>query len=184
MHECGWTERRLAWVTEINVATEIVIKFLRQAQRQFVEEIVRMLSIMQRLIVPRFAALKEKRITATALGKRIKTHHQTRADLRGLAKRMRIHCHNPVRRIDPIIATSRADVCVTREDCAVQHQHVVAEHEHAAVHRRRIGEPRCAGAFSTHWIREVDGRVHFHVHLMAGVGGPVLVHLMRLMIGR
>ena len=79
------------------------------------------------------------------------------------------HRHEPVRRIDPIVAASRAHVGVARENRAVQHQHVLAEHEHAAVHRRRIRDPACAGAFAAHRISEIDGGVHrhFHLHLMA-----------------
>ncbi len=49
----------------------------------------------------------------------------------------------------------------------MQHEHVLAEHEHAAIHRRRIRDPACAGAFAAHRIREIDGGVHrrFHLHL-------------------
>ena len=72
------------------------------------------------------------------------------------------HRHEPVRRIDPIVAASRAHVCVTRKNRAVQHEHVLAEHEHAAVHRRRIRDPACARAFAAHGISEIDGGVHFH----------------------
>ena len=53
------------------------------------------------------------------------------ADLCAFAERMRIHSHDPVRRIDSIVAASSADVCVTRKNRAMQHQHVLAEHEHA-----------------------------------------------------
>ena len=76
------------------------------------------------------------------------------------------HRHEPVRRIDPIVAASRAHVRVARENRAVQHQHVLAEHEHAAVHRRRIRDPACAGAFAAHRISEIDGGVHFHLHFI------------------
>ena len=74
------------------------------------------------------------------------------------------HRHEPVRRIDPIIAAPGAHVGVARENRAVQHQHALAEHEHAAVHRRRIRDPACARAFAAHRIREIDGGVHFHLH--------------------
>src|SRR5882724_11587867 len=67
MHECRRTERRFTRITEIDVGAEIVLELLRETHRQFVEEIVRMLSIMQWLAVPRFAALKEKRIAAALL---------------------------------------------------------------------------------------------------------------------
>ena len=75
---------------------------------------------------------------------------------------MRIHRHDPVRRIDPIVAAIAADVGVARKDRAVQHQHVVAEHLHASVHRRRIGNPARARTFATHRIGKVDRRMHFH----------------------
>jgi hypothetical protein len=47
---------------------------LRKAYRQLVEQIVRMLPIMERLVVPRFASLKQKRVSAPAFSQRIKTH--------------------------------------------------------------------------------------------------------------
>src|SRR5207249_9968397 len=68
MHECGRPKRWFAGITEIQIRAQIVIEFLRQAQRQFVEEIVRVLSIVQRLVMPRFASLKQKRIAAALLG--------------------------------------------------------------------------------------------------------------------
>ena len=74
------------------------------------------------------------------------------------------HRHEPIRRIDPIIAASRTHIRVTWKNRAVQHQHVLAEHEHAAVHRRGIRDPACAGAFAAHRISEIDGGVHFHLH--------------------
>src|SRR5262249_40384718 len=33
MHECGWAERRFTWITEIDVRAEIVLEFLREAER-------------------------------------------------------------------------------------------------------------------------------------------------------
>ena len=75
MHECWWTERRLTRITEIDVRAEIVLEFLREAERKFVEEIVRMLAVVQWLSVPYFASLKQKRITASLFGERIEAHH-------------------------------------------------------------------------------------------------------------
>ena len=71
----GRTERRLTRITEIDVGAEIVLELLREAEREFVEEIVRMLAVVQCLSVPRFAGLKQKRITASAFGERIEAHH-------------------------------------------------------------------------------------------------------------
>src|SRR5215510_10272924 len=105
--------------TEIDVGAEIVIEFLREAERKFVEEIMRMLPVMQWLSVPRFTGLKQERITASTFGERIEAHHQARTELRVIPKRMGIHPHEPVWRIDPIIAAPRADVCVARENRAV-----------------------------------------------------------------
>ena len=51
MHECWRTERRLTRITEIDVRAEIVLEFLRKAERKFVEEIVRMLAVVQCLAV-------------------------------------------------------------------------------------------------------------------------------------
>ena len=53
MHECWRTERRLTRITEIDVRAEIVLEFLREAERKFVEKIVRMLAVVQCLSVPR-----------------------------------------------------------------------------------------------------------------------------------
>src|SRR4029077_13971096 len=83
MHECWRTERRLTRITEIDVRAEIVFEFLREAERKFVEEIVRMLPVVQCLSVPHFAGLKQKRITASAFGERIETHHQARPEPSG-----------------------------------------------------------------------------------------------------
>ena len=91
MHKCRRAERRFARIAEIDIRAKIVIEFLREAKRKFVEEIVRMLAVMQWLAVPRFAGLKQKRITASAFGERIEAHHQARAELRAVAERMRIH---------------------------------------------------------------------------------------------
>ena len=51
MHECWRTERRLARITEIDVCAEIVLELLREAEREFVEKIVRMLAVVQCLAV-------------------------------------------------------------------------------------------------------------------------------------
>src|SRR4030095_437800 len=82
MHECGWTERGLTRITKINVRAEIMLEFLRETERKFVEEIVRMLAVLQRLAVPRFTGLKQKRITTPLFGERIEAHHQARTELR------------------------------------------------------------------------------------------------------
>src|SRR6266536_4857224 len=73
MHECGRPEGGLAGITEIDVARKGGRKFLRIGQREFAEQIVRMLPVVQWLIVPRFARLKKQRITAAAFGQRIET---------------------------------------------------------------------------------------------------------------
>src|SRR5258708_12614723 len=75
MHECWRTECRLTWITEIDVRAEIVLEFLRKAERKFVEEIVRMLAVVQCLSVPHFAGLKQKRITTSTFSERIEAHH-------------------------------------------------------------------------------------------------------------
>src|SRR4029077_2503986 len=75
MHECWRTERRLTRITEIDVRAQIMLEFLREAERKFVEEIVRMLPVMQCLSVPNFAGLKQKRITTSAFSERIEAHH-------------------------------------------------------------------------------------------------------------
>ena len=64
MHECGWPKGGFSGITEIDVARKIGRKSLRIGQRQFVEQIVRMLPIVQWLIVPGFARLKKQWITA------------------------------------------------------------------------------------------------------------------------
>src|SRR5205809_4020924 len=87
VHECGRSERRFDRVTKIQVRTQTDIEFLRITDRQFVEQIMRMLPIVERLIVPRFSGLKKKRITAAAFRKWIQTHHQARTELRVVPKR-------------------------------------------------------------------------------------------------
>ena len=97
------------------------------------------------------------------------------------------HSHDPVRRVDPVVATARAHIGVTRKNSAVYHEHVVSEHPHASVHRRGIWNPGGAGTFPAHWIGHVDGRLHFHFmfgmlrhgHAVRVVRRVVAVHLMR-----
>ena len=93
-----------------------------------------MLAIVQRLIVPGFAGLKEQGIAAAAFGERIETHHQSHAQLRSFTEGMREHAHDPVRRVDSIVATAGADIGVTWKDRTMEHEHVVSEHEHASIH--------------------------------------------------
>src|SRR5437667_12043604 len=58
MHESGRSERRFAWITKIQIRAQTVFELLRITNRQFIEQIVRMLPVVQWLVVPRFAALK------------------------------------------------------------------------------------------------------------------------------
>ena len=67
------------------IAAKIVGELLRKRERKFVEQIVRMLPIVQRLIVPGFAALEQQRITASAFGERIEAHHRAQTELRVVA---------------------------------------------------------------------------------------------------
>src|SRR5205814_9463783 len=101
MHESRRTEREFARVTEIEIAAQVVGELLGKRKRKFVEQIVRMLSIAERLVVPRFAALKQKRITGAAFSERIETHNRAETDLGSFAYRMGIHRHDPVGRVDP-----------------------------------------------------------------------------------
>ena len=75
---------------------------------------------------------------------------------------MGIHRHDPIRRIDPIVAPPRAYVRVARKNCAMQHQHVGSEHEHFAIHRCGIREPACARALAAHRIGNVHRGLHRH----------------------
>src|SRR6266566_2441905 len=58
MHKRRWTECRFTRIAEVYISAKIVIELLRQAQRKFVEQIVRMLAIVQGLVVPGFTGLK------------------------------------------------------------------------------------------------------------------------------
>src|SRR5207244_10602022 len=112
MHKSRRTNRRFARVTEIQVTAQVVAELLRKRKGQFVEQIMRMLSIVQWPVVPRFAALQQKRITAAAFGQLIQTRHESPANLRCVAKRMRIYRHDAIRRIDTIVASARSQVGV------------------------------------------------------------------------
>src|SRR5436309_1496649 len=79
-----------------------------------------MLSIVPWLLVPRFAALTWKRLSATGFGEGIEAHHQTRGEVGGIPQATRIRRHDPVRRIDPVVAASHAGVRVAWKDCAVK----------------------------------------------------------------
>src|SRR5207237_10139778 len=109
-----------------------------------------MLTIVKRLAVPRLAGLKEKWITATAFREKIDTHHRAQTELRVFVKGMRIHAHDPVGRINPIVAAIAAHVGVARKNSAMQHEHVISKHPHVSVHVRGLEYPVCAGAYTTH----------------------------------
>src|SRR5205085_10524769 len=81
MHEHRWADRRFDRITEINVAAEIVIELLRKRKGKFIEQIVRVLSIVERLIVPRLAALQKQRIATALLSQKIETHHRAQTKL-------------------------------------------------------------------------------------------------------
>src|SRR3954453_6973826 len=106
MHERRRTERGFAGVTKIEVSREILSKPLRVADRNLIKQIVGMLPVMQRLAIPRFSGLEKKWVTATAFGERIKAHHQAETELGVLTERVGIHGHEPVWRVDPIIAAA------------------------------------------------------------------------------
>ena len=52
MHECGRTEGWLTWITEVDKSGHVICEFLGIGKGQFAEQVVRMLAIVQRLIVP------------------------------------------------------------------------------------------------------------------------------------
>src|SRR5256714_8542321 len=99
MHEGRRPKRRFAGITRIKIRRKIPTELLRIADRNFIEQIVRMLSVVKRLPIPSLAGLEEQRITAPAFGQQIEAHHPAKTELRIWAKRMRIHRHEPVRRI-------------------------------------------------------------------------------------
>ena len=88
---------------------------------------------------------------------------------------MRIHRHDPVWRVDPVVAAIAAYVSVSRENSTVQHQHVAAEHFHVPIHWRGIGNPGGAGTLPIHRIGNVHRGLHFHFHSMLGMVS-VLMH--------
>ena len=67
MHERRRPQRRFARITGIQIGGKIVAEPLRIADRDLIEQIVRMLPVVQRFAIPRFAGLKQERITAPAL---------------------------------------------------------------------------------------------------------------------
>src|ERR1043165_6307619 len=99
MHERRRPQRRLAGIAEINICRKIRAELLGIAERNLIEQIVRMLPIMERVPVPGLAGLKEKRITAAAFREQIEAYHPAKTKLRVLAERVGIHGHEPVRRI-------------------------------------------------------------------------------------
>src|ERR1700730_15553508 len=123
MHKGRWTKGRLARLYEIQITRDIPGKLLRVNDRQFAEQIVGMLTVVQCLAVPRFAGLEQKWVTASLFGKKIDTHHEAQTDLGVFVEGMRIHAHEPVWRVDAIVAAPRADIGGRRETPAVTHQH-------------------------------------------------------------
>src|ERR1700731_4756462 len=82
MHKSRRTERRFARVAEIEITAQAVGELLRKRKGKFIKQIVRMLPIVKRLVVPRLAALQQKRITAPAFSQQIETHHRAQTELR------------------------------------------------------------------------------------------------------
>ena len=68
MHERGRTKSWLTWITEVDKAGYVVREFLGVGKGQFAEQVVGVLPIMQRLIVPRLTRLKKQRIPVAAFG--------------------------------------------------------------------------------------------------------------------
>src|SRR4051812_15620311 len=165
MHERRRTERWLAGIPDIKISRKIRPKLLRIADRQLIKEIVGMLAIVERLPVPGFAGLKEKWIAASSFREQIEAHHSAKAELRAFIERMRIHGHEPVGRVDPIVAPAGIGVDVTRENSAMEHEHVVAEHEHASIYWRRVGHPARSGTLAAHRLGDIERGRHRHLRL-------------------
>src|SRR5205807_429171 len=96
MHERRRPERRFARITEIEISRKITREFLREAQRNLIKQIVRMLPVVERIAIPGLTSLKEQRVTPPSFGQQIEAHHSAKADLRVFPERMRIHRHKPV----------------------------------------------------------------------------------------
>ena len=157
MHERRRPERRFARIAEIQICGQIAPEFLREAQRNLIKQIVRMLAVVERIALPGLAGLKEKRVAASTFGQQIEAHHSAKTELGALSERMRIHRHKPVWRVDPIVAAACAGVDVTRKNSSMQHEHVVAEHQHASIHRCRVRHPARPGTLAAHRLRDVHG---------------------------
>ena len=146
---------------------------MRVSYGEFAEQIVRMLSVMDRAPAKLFTGLIKQWVSVTALKNGIEAEHSTKADLRLFVERLGIHGHKHRRSIGPVSITfagsryvaARTDARITQKGGAHEHPHApVLVHLHLCVHWGRIGGPRCSRALALHWVADIAHGRHFHFH--------------------
>src|SRR6266496_4154934 len=125
MHECRRSERRLTRITEVGKPSAALSQSHRVLRRQLHPQIMRMLSIDERLAPESFPSLKEQRRTATRKREWLKAEHP--AQLQGpFAELVKSHRHKPISRFE-FGDTSWPTLCVYSDDrIVVKHQEPVS----------------------------------------------------------
>jgi hypothetical protein len=139
-------ERRLAGRTAIDLPAPSPCHRPVVLDRQFHEEVVRVLAIVDGVAVAGFAGSQQVGVAAAGDRPRLETGHRPQPEA-SRAQRPPRHRHAPVDAAGLVRAAMQCCVLVDelRECLAVQHQLPVAGAAMQGVHRREIGLPRGAG---------------------------------------
>ena len=155
VHERRRSERGLSGQSAIH-EQRVVAARDAQADRQFHEQVVRMLAVDQRRVtVRRLAGLEQQRVAVLPDGRGLGGQHRAQAQRRR-AQWMLAHRHQHVVGV-PLRVAARAALLVVHEVAqAVEHEHPVAAHDVDAVVLGCVGLPRGAGRLAPHCI----GAIH------------------------
>ena len=117
--------------------------------RQLHEQVVGVLSVVQRLAPVGLPALQQQGIPGAANRQGLGARHAVQME-RAAADLAHRHQHAPVDAAELVGAAGAALVVVLQEGVAVDHQHPRAGHEMPRPHRRGVRQPSGAGAHAGH----------------------------------
>ena len=108
--------------------------------RQFHEQVVRVLPVVERLPTEGLAALQQQRVALPADRERLGAHHAVQVQ-RAAGKLAHRHQHSPID-APHLVVPSGATLMIELQECvAVHHQHPGAGGEVPGPHGGRVGEP-------------------------------------------
>jgi len=159
MRERDRPHRRLADGRRVQRDADAIGDRALEESGELHDEIVRVLSVVQRLALVRLSGLEEQGITLTAQRPRLGAAHRAELELarRGLPRR---HEHRPVQARHVVDAARAVLLIVHPEYDAVRHERPFAGTRVDGTHRRGIWKPRCPRAGALHWNPERCGDLH------------------------